>query len=156
MASFRRRQQNITRLSEQELALASTYESSWHYRYRSNDEIYVGGIADELNEGDMIVVFSQYGRIVDIHMPWNADGDEHQGWCFLKYEDPRSCVLAVDNLNGIELNGKTLLWVSRVLTPRVDHSESNEQRLFNEKWGENGTAFRKTRESEHPSDSRKT
>ena len=37
-----------------------------------------------------------------------------KGFAFLKYEDSRSCVLAVDNLGGIELCGRTL---------RVDHVE---------------------------------
>lgn len=35
-----------------------------------------------------------------------------QGFCFIKYEDQRSTILAVDNFNGIELLGRTI---------RVDH-----------------------------------
>ena len=35
-----------------------------------------------------------------------------QGFCFVKYEDQRSTILAVDNFNGIELLGRTI---------RVDH-----------------------------------
>ncbi|XP_056010631.1 RNA-binding motif protein, X-linked 2-like [Ostrea edulis] len=37
-----------------------------------------------------------------------------RGFCFLYYEDQRSTVLAVDNLNGIKLLGRTI---------RVDHVE---------------------------------
>lgn len=35
-----------------------------------------------------------------------------QGFCFIKYENQRSTILAVDNFNGIELLGRTI---------RVDH-----------------------------------
>lgn len=37
-----------------------------------------------------------------------------QGFCFIKYEDQRSTILAVDNFNGIQLLGRTL---------RVDHKD---------------------------------
>ena len=112
MSSYQRKQKNITNLSEQDLHNQTiSYESSWHYRYRDNNEIYIGGIASELNEGDIIVVFSQYGQVTDIYMPWNKDHSQHNGYCFLTYLDPKSCVLAIDNFNGIDLNGKTLLFV---------------------------------------------
>ena len=70
---------------------------------------FIEKISKELNEGDIIVVFSQYGEVIDIEMPWNEDGNEHFGYCLLTYKDPRSCVLAIDNFNGIELNGNILL-----------------------------------------------
>ena len=35
-----------------------------------------------------------------------------QGFCFIKYENQKSTILAVDNFNGIELLGRTI---------RVDH-----------------------------------
>merc|ERR1712070_969569 len=37
-----------------------------------------------------------------------------KGFCFIGYEDQRSTILAVDNMNGFQLMGKTL---------RVDHVE---------------------------------
>ncbi|ELP83929.1 U2 snRNP component IST3, putative [Entamoeba invadens IP1] len=126
MSNFQKRQQNIQRLSEQDLEFSSTYESSWHYRYKENREIYIGGIAPELNEGDIIVVFSQYGEVIDIHMPWDSEGDRHKGFCLLTYKNPKSCVLAVDNLNGIVLNEKMLI---------VDHSEGEVQKHIDEKYG---------------------
>ncbi|EDR21934.1 U2 snRNP component IST3, putative [Entamoeba dispar SAW760] len=126
MSSYQRRQKNISKLSEQDLEYSCKYEDSWHYKYKNNNEIYIGGIANELNEGDIIIVFSQFGEVIDINMPWNNDEDEHKGFCFLKYKDPRSCVLAIDNFNGIELNGRRLT---------VDHSESQEQKNIDQTIG---------------------
>lgn len=84
--------------------------------------IYVGGLAFELTEGDVITIFSQYGEVMHIHLPKpriepgekdKGKARQHnRGFGFLMYEDQRSTVLAVDNLNGAKVLGRTL---------RVDH-----------------------------------
>lgn len=63
--------------------------------------IFAGGFAQELTEGDVLCVFSQYGEIVEMT-------DKSRGFCFMKYEDPRSCELAVDNLNEATVVGRKL------------------------------------------------
>jgi len=50
-----------------------------------------------------------------------------QGFCFLCYEDQRSTVLAVDNLNGIKILDRTL---------RVDHVADYKPPKENEKMDE--------------------
>lgn len=58
---------------------------------------------------------SQYGEIEDINLVRDENSGKSKGFCFLKYEDARSCVLAVDNLSGAEVCGRSL---------RVDHVEN--------------------------------
>lgn len=94
-----------------------------------------------MTEGDVITIFSQYGEILDINLPRIPEGGlrdrngdatsqepggsrsqqqqqqagkpgDRRGFGFLLYEDQRSTVLAVDNLNGFVLLGRTI---------RVDH-----------------------------------
>lgn len=94
-----------------------------------------------LTEGDIITIFSQYGEIMDINLPripegglrhqsgMDAKGEakltndqkqqqqsgkagDRRGFGFILYEDQRSTILAVDNLNGFQLLNRTL---------RVDH-----------------------------------
>ncbi|WFD00922.1 RNA-binding protein Cwf29 [Malassezia yamatoensis] len=93
--------------------------------------IYVGGLPFDATEGDVITIFSQYGEVMNIHLPRPREGSskdaasqrqgseprrdqkpKHSGFGFLMYEDQRSTVLAVDNLNGAQVLGRTL---------RVDH-----------------------------------
>lgn len=62
--------------------------------------IYAGGIPYQLTEGDIICAFSQYGEITEISLSRDKETGKSRGFCFLKYEDPRSCELAVDNFNG--------------------------------------------------------
>lgn len=53
------RQQN--KINERELLLGFTGSSSksWHQKYSDSAWIYVGGLPYDLNEGDIIAVFSQ-------------------------------------------------------------------------------------------------
>ena len=88
--------------------------ASWHEQYKNNAWVFAGGLAENLNEGDVLAVFSQYGEIEDLHLVRDPDSGKSKGFGFLKYEDERSTVLAVDNLNGYTLLGKTL---------RVDHTD---------------------------------
>ncbi|KAL7017125.1 hypothetical protein ACKWTF_010261 [Chironomus riparius] len=101
---------NVTKLSEQELK--SGNKTSWHDQYRGSSWIFVGGLPYDLTEGDIISVFSQYGEIVNLNLIRDKKTGKQKGFSFVCYEDQRSTVLAVDNLNGIKILGKSI---------RVDH-----------------------------------
>lgn len=102
----------IQRKNELEAQLGLTDVASWHDQYKDSAYIYVGGLPFGLTEGDVICIFSQYGEPVDINMIRDKKTGKSRGFAFLGYEDQRSTVLAVDNLNGSQVLGKTL---------RVDH-----------------------------------
>ena len=87
---------------------------SWHHQYKDSAYIYVGGLNEGLNEGDLVLVFSQFGEIVDVHMVRDKSTGKSKGFAFVCFDDQRSTVLAVDNMNGYELLKKKL---------RVDHVE---------------------------------
>ncbi|XP_057331566.1 RNA-binding motif protein, X-linked 2 [Microplitis mediator] len=101
---------NIKKLGEQELSRES--KSSWHDQYKDSAWIFIGGLPYDLTEGDVITIFSQYGEPVNIHLVRDKDTGKQKGYGFLCYEDQRSTVLAVDNLNSTKILGRTI---------RVDH-----------------------------------
>ena len=107
----------IQRLNEQELALGVTGSRSWHAQYARSAWVFVGNLAPELNEGDVLCVFSQWGEVEDLHLVRDEGTGRSKGFAFLKYEDARSAVLAVDNMNGAPLLERTV---------RVDHKLSYE------------------------------
>jgi RNA-binding motif X-linked protein 2 len=74
----------------------------------------VGNLPLNLTEGDVLCILSQFGEIEDIHLVREKDSGKSKGFAFVKYEDSRSCILAVDNLTDSEVLGRTL---------RVDHVE---------------------------------
>jgi RNA-binding motif X-linked protein 2 len=47
----------------------------------------------------------RYGEIVDINLKRDDKTGKSKGFAFVAYEDQRSTVLAVDNLNGITVRG---------------------------------------------------
>jgi len=55
---------------------------------------------------------------MDVNLPRNKETGKTKGFGFLMYEDQRSTILAVDNLNGAKVLDKTL---------RVDHVKNYKQ-----------------------------
>ena len=104
----------IQQLNEQELKYNISDTASWHYKYRDSSYIFISGFPKEVTEGDLVIVFSQYGEIVDCRIVRDKTTGKSKGFGYICYEDQRSTILAVDNLNGIKIGGKLIL---------VDHVE---------------------------------
>ncbi|XP_041750664.2 RNA-binding motif protein, X-linked 2 [Coregonus clupeaformis] len=102
----------INELNEREASLGVKENVSWHSEYKDSAWIFIGGFPYELTEGDIVCVFSQYGEIANINLVRDKKTGKSKGFCFICYEDQRSTILAVDNLNGIKIKGRTI---------RVDH-----------------------------------
>ncbi|KIL70344.1 hypothetical protein M378DRAFT_7215 [Amanita muscaria Koide BX008] len=107
----------IDRINQRELDLG-VQGASWHDDYKDSAYIFIGGLHYDLTEGDVITMFSQYGEVMDINLPREKETGKTKGFGFLMYEDQRSTVLAVDNLNGAKVLDKTL---------RVDHVKNYKQ-----------------------------
>ncbi|THH11505.1 hypothetical protein EW145_g634 [Phellinidium pouzarii] len=107
----------INKINERELELGTNL-ASWHDEYKDSAYIFVGGLNFDLTEGDVITIFSQYGEVMDVNLPRDKETGKTKGFGFLMYEDQRSTVLAVDNLNGAKVLERTL---------RVDHVRNYKQ-----------------------------
>lgn len=103
----------IEKLNRLELEAGVGIGASWHNDYNDTAYIFIGGLQTYLNEGDVLSIFSQYGIPVHVKLVRDKETGKSQGFGFLKYEDQRSTVLAVDNFNGIDVLGRKL---------RVDHT----------------------------------
>lgn len=106
----------IHRINQAELDQGLT--ASWHDDYKGSAYIFIGGLHYDLTEGDVITIFSQYGEVTDVNLPRDKETGKTKGFGFLMYEDQRSTVLAVDNLNGAKVLDRTL---------RVDHVKNYKQ-----------------------------
>ncbi len=135
------------------IAIRSSTEASWHADYRDTAYIYIGGLPFELSEGDVITIFSQFGEPTYINLVRDKETGKSRGFAFLKYEDQRSTDLAVDNLGGAVIMGRTL---------KVDHTRykkkdnepdegmdlTEELKQIEEEDGESRRKRRRTSESE--------
>ncbi len=100
-------------LNKRELENAIPPSASWHVDYRDTAWVYIGGLPLDLSEGDVVTIFSQFGNPTHLNMIRDKETGKTKGFGFLKYEDQRSCDLAVDNLGGADVLGRML---------RVDHT----------------------------------
>lgn len=105
----------IEKINQQELerGIAGT-SASWHSEFANSAWCYLGNLHHQLSEGDILCIMSQYGEVEDIHLVREEDTGKSRGFAFIKYEDTRSCILAVDNFGGVIILGRSL---------RVDHVE---------------------------------
>ncbi|RMZ69553.1 U2 snRNP component IST3 [Pyrenophora seminiperda CCB06] len=103
----------IQQLNKRELEAGINPEGSWHTDYRDTAFIYIGGLPFELSEGDIITIFSQYGEPVWVKLARDRETGKSRGFAWIKYEDQRSCDLAVDNLSGASIMDRLV---------RVDHA----------------------------------
>mmetsp|Transcript_22969 Transcript_22969/g.53254 ORF Transcript_22969/g.53254 Transcript_22969/m.53254 type:complete len:207 (-) Transcript_22969:1675-2295(-) len=100
----------IGRINEAELAkgiVGGLSAASWHSKYAHSAWIYMGNLPKTLTEGDVICIASQYGEVEDLHLVRHDETGESRGFAFLKYEDARSCILAVDNFTGSKVIEKS-------------------------------------------------
>ncbi|GIL56167.1 hypothetical protein Vafri_11581 [Volvox africanus] len=110
---------NTQKATKREIDAGIQDSASWHAQFKHSAYIFTGGLDYELTEGDLLAVFSQYGEIVDLHLIRHKDTGKSKGFAFLAYEDQRSTVLAVDNLNGAKVVGRTV---------RVEHVDNYKKR----------------------------
>lgn len=103
----------IERLNNQELEEGISINASWHNDYNDTAYIYIGGLNYDLTEGDLITIFSQYGKPTHVKLIRDKETGKSRGFGYLRYEDQRSTALAVDNLSGTEVAGRKIV---------VDHS----------------------------------
>ncbi|KXN89471.1 RNA-binding motif protein, X-linked 2 [Leucoagaricus sp. SymC.cos] len=116
----------INRINEAELVLGSG-TASWHDDYKDSAYVFIGGLHSDLTEGDVITIFSQYGEVMDVNLPRDKETGKTKSFGFLMYEDQRSTILAVDNLNGAKV-------LDRIL--RVDHVKNYKQPKIQNEDGE--------------------
>ena len=111
---------NQQRATAREVGAGLGEGASWHAQFRGSAYVYAGGLPFELTEGDLLAVFAQYGEVVDVNLVRDQETGKSRGFAFLAYEDQRSTNLAVDNLNGTRVAGRTL---------QVDHVADYKRKL---------------------------
>ncbi|CAA21890.1 RNA-binding protein Cwf29 [Schizosaccharomyces pombe] len=126
----------IERLNEQELD--KPFSSSWHQDYSDSAYIYIGNLDFDLNEDDILCVFSEFGEPVDINLVRDKETGKSKGFAFLKYEDQRSTVLAVDNMTNVKLLDR-LVRVDHVASYKVPQKEKEPANLV--PLGESGSSL---------------
>ncbi|XP_049863210.1 peptidyl-prolyl cis-trans isomerase E isoform X1 [Schistocerca gregaria] len=70
--------------------------------------VYVGGLAEEVDEKVLHAAFIPFGDIVDIQIPLDYETEKHRGFAFVEFEAAEDAAAAIDNMNDSELFGRTI------------------------------------------------
>lgn len=70
--------------------------------------IYVGGLAEEVDENILKATFIPFGDIVDVQIPLDYESEKHRGFAFIEFESAEDAAAAIDNMNDSELFGRTI------------------------------------------------
>ncbi|OEL25030.1 Zinc finger CCCH domain-containing protein 25 [Dichanthelium oligosanthes] len=114
-------------INQKEALLGIGEDASWHAKFKDSAYVFVGGVPFDLTEGDLLAVFAQYGEVVDVNLVRDKGTGKSKGFAFLAYEDQRSTILAVDNLNGAKVLGR-IIRVDHVSKYKKKEEEDEEER----------------------------
>ncbi|RZF36762.1 hypothetical protein LSTR_LSTR005075 [Laodelphax striatellus] len=70
--------------------------------------VYVGGLAEEVDEKVLHAAFIPFGDIVDVQIPLDYETEKHRGFSFIEFELAEDAAAAIDNMNDSELFGRTI------------------------------------------------
>jgi peptidyl-prolyl isomerase E (cyclophilin E) len=76
---------------------------------RTNRTVWISGL-DELATPDLIKsACIPFGDLVDVSLPLDNKTGKHRGFAFIEFESGSDAKECVDNLNGAEILGKTII-----------------------------------------------
>ncbi|CAG9840548.1 unnamed protein product [Diabrotica balteata] len=70
--------------------------------------VYVGGLAEEVDEQVLNAAFIPFGDIIDVQIPLDYESEKHRGFAFIEFESAEDAGAAIDNMNDSELFGRTI------------------------------------------------
>jgi RNA recognition motif-containing protein len=99
--------------------------------------------------------FSEFGEVVDVHIPRTFGSKKRQSYGYVKYDDKHAAARAIDALNDKTLNGHVLsvVWADQsAKTPEEMAEKRRQRREEREKSGDYAT--REPRELREPAERR--
>ncbi|KAH7673355.1 Peptidylprolyl isomerase protein [Dioscorea alata] len=84
--------------------------------------LYVGGLAEEVNEAILHSAFIPFGDIKDVKTPLDQATQKHRSFGFVTFLEREDAAAAMDNMDGAELYGRVLT-VNYALPERIKGGE---------------------------------
>src|SRR5687768_1279204 len=105
---------------------------------QQEQNLFVGSLAYATNDDSLKAFFEQIGEVSNARVATDRDSGRSRGFGFITYTDPANNQKAVDELNGKELDGRTI--TVNLARPKEDRP----RRDFNDRdnRGNGGGSFR--------------
>jgi RNA recognition motif-containing protein len=73
-----------------------------------NSKLYVGNLSFKTTEGDLRDAFGQFGSVTDVYVATDRETGRPRGFAFVTFSTDTESKLAVEKMNGTELDGRQL------------------------------------------------
>jgi cold-inducible RNA-binding protein len=70
--------------------------------------IFVGNLSFRTTQEELLAAFSQYGNVERVNIVTDRDSGQSRGFAFVEMSERRDAETAISQLNGAELNGRTM------------------------------------------------
>ncbi|MCZ8226681.1 MAG: RNA-binding protein [Microcystis sp. LE19-84.1B] len=91
--------------------------------------IYVGNLPFEVDQGDVVEVFTEYDTIKRVHLPMERETGRKRGFAFVEMETPEQESAAIAALDGAQWMGRELkVNQAREKEPRSSFAGGNRNR----------------------------
>jgi RNA recognition motif-containing protein len=70
--------------------------------------LFVGNLAWAVTVDDLREHLAEFGKIVDVSIPWNKETDSSKGYGFVEFADAEDAQRAIDKLRETEFKGRTI------------------------------------------------
>jgi cold-inducible RNA-binding protein len=70
--------------------------------------IFVGNLSFRTTQDELLAAFSQYGNVERVNIVTDRDSGQSRGFAFVEMSERRDAETAISQLNGAELNGRTM------------------------------------------------
>ncbi len=70
--------------------------------------IFVGNLSFQTTQEDLLATFSQFGNVEQVNVIRDRDTGQPRGFAFVEMSNAQEAQTAIAQLNGAELNGRTL------------------------------------------------
>ncbi|KAK3404953.1 hypothetical protein EUGRSUZ_K01243 [Eucalyptus grandis] len=87
----------------------------------SSNRVYVGNLSWGVDDLALETLFSEQGRVLEAKVVYDRESGRSRGFGFVSYGSADEVNNAIDSLNGVDLNGRSI---------RVTHAEAKPRRQF--------------------------
>lgn len=73
-----------------------------------NSKLYIGNISFKTTDAILRDTFARYGSVTDVYMATDRETGRPRGFAFVTFSNDTEAKLAVEKMNGVELDGRQL------------------------------------------------
>ncbi len=83
-------------------------KDNFNFRGQFVTNIFVGNLSYRTTQDELHSVFAQYGNVERVNIVTDRDSGQPRGFAFVEMTEARDAETAISQLNGAELNGRTM------------------------------------------------